>query len=128
MSNNDFIINQLQSDLSFLNTQLADNQEKLIRLKLAKRDIEANQEIYFANKRLVEEPQLTVDVWSGRHANVFLGIRSTIEDSYNKVGNEGIEGLLHGIEEKISYFEAENQQVMNSISSKRENISQLINS
>ncbi|CAH0345446.1 DUF5082 family protein [Bacillus sp. CECT 9360] len=127
MDDNDHVIGKLYNDISYLNNQLHQNTEKLVRLKHAHKNIEIKQEDFFHNKRFIDEPQLSSVVWDGRHANDFLEFRNYIEEAYVRIGNQDIENMLENIEDKISYYEGINQTLANSISSKRERIAQLRN-
>ncbi|MEC1158127.1 YwqH-like family protein [Cytobacillus horneckiae] len=124
MKDQDYLIDQLYSDISIISDQMHQNREKLARLKRSHQNITDKKEEFPSNKRLIDEPQLTSSVWAGKHSNKFLDIRNDIETAYFRIESHDIERLLENIEEKISYFEAVNQTLTNSISSKREIISQ----
>lgn len=77
------------------------------------------------NKRYINQPELTPSVWAGKHANEFNNIRKEIEDTYMRIGNSEIEGMLNNIETKITHYEGANKSLSGAISSKRYRISQL---
>jgi chromosome segregation ATPase len=125
MEDNSHLINQLYRDISGLNSQISNNNEKLVRLKSAHQEITSSQEEFMMNKKYVNQPELTSSTWMGKHANEFIQIRQEIEHSYSKVGNNDIEEMLNSIENKITYYEDANRSLSSTISSKRDRISQL---
>lgn len=77
------------------------------------------------NKRYIHQPNLNPSVWSGKHANEFDDIRGGMEDTYMRIGNIEVEGMLNNIEVKITHYEGVNKSLSSTISSKRYRISQL---
>ncbi len=80
-----------------------------------------------SNKKYINEPELTPTAWAGKHANKFNDIRKEIEENYLRIGNSEIEGMLNNIETQIAHYEGANQSLSSTISSKRDQISQLSN-
>ncbi|HEY4553245.1 MAG TPA: DUF5082 family protein [Bacillaceae bacterium] len=128
MADNTYIINQLYNEISSLNAQIHQNIEKLVRLKQALQNISMGQGEFFSKKPLIDQPVLSAASWAGRRAERFLDMRSDMEEAFNRIGNQDIERMLTNIEEKISYYEAQNRSLESSIASKRSAISQLRNS
>jgi chromosome segregation ATPase len=125
MEDKSHLINQLYRDISGLNNEISNNNEKLARLKSAHQEITSSQEEFMMNKKYVNQPEFTSSTWMGKHANEFIQIRQEIEHSYSKVGNNDIEEMLNSIENKITYYENANRSLSSTISSKRDRISQL---
>jgi Domain of unknown function (DUF5082) len=125
MDDNSILISQLYRDISFLNSEISKNNEILVRLRKAQQEISSGQEEFMLNKRFIHQPNLNQSVWTGTHANDFDDIRGEIEDTYIRIGNSEIEGMLNNIEVKIAHYEGLNNSLSSTISSKRNRISQL---
>lgn len=125
VDDNSILISQLYRDISFLNSEISKNNEILARLRKAQQEISSGQEEFMLNKRYIHQPNLNQSVWAGTHANDFDDIRGEIEDTYMRIGNIEIEGMLNNIEVKITHYEGVNKSLSSTISSKRYRISQL---
>jgi Domain of unknown function (DUF5082) len=125
VDDNSILISQLYRDISFLNSEISKNNEILVRLRKAQQEISSGQEEFMLNKRYIHQPNLNQSVWAGKHANEFDDIRGEIEDTYMRIGNIEIEGMLNNIEVKITHYEGVNKSLSSTISSKRYRISQL---
>lgn len=122
MQDNSHRINLIYDEISSINGQIRQNNEKVERLEHAYKNISIKQEDYFDNKRYIHKPQLTGSVWKGKHADKFMEKRDDIENVYMKVGNKDIQHMLDRIRDEIEHYNAINQNLNNSISSKRSRI------
>lgn len=127
MEDNSYQINLLYGEIASLNSQIRQNNEKIERLERAYRNIGDKQDQYFDNKRYIHKPQLTGNLWRGKHAERFLERRDDIEDIYMRVGNQNIQNMLDRIKEEIERYSNINRNLNNSISNKRSRIEQLRN-
>lgn len=110
-----------------MNSEISKNNEMLVRLRKAQQEISSGQEEFMLNKRFIHQPNLNQSVWAGTHANDFDHIRGEIEDTYMRIGNSEIEGMLNNIEVKITHYEGLNKSLSSTIASKRNRITQLSN-
>lgn len=115
----DFMISNLESGIANLHGDLNENNQKIMRLEKAISVIVEEQSVAMENRRLIQKPEITSELWNGKHAEVSIEIRSKIEAAYIGIFETDIEALLTEIENKINQLKTSNHSISSSISSKR---------
>lgn len=122
-----FAINMINGDISRLSAQIADNREKLQRLKTAHTSITNERKHLMLQKHFLEEPELTSESWAGKHAEKFESARKEITEAFKGIAQNRVDLMLDEIEKKISSLQSDINSASHSISAKRAEIQRLSN-
>ncbi|WLR41392.1 DUF5082 family protein [Bacillus carboniphilus] len=90
------------SYLSYLQSELSEKQQHLIRLKKTVTQLEQIQNEFRYNQKLIDAPDLSSQTWKGNLANQFLNIRDELVDSYNQLSQTDLNHAIDDIENKIA--------------------------
>ncbi|UAC48913.1 DUF5082 domain-containing protein [Bacillus aquiflavi] len=121
------MISALNQGIARLSASIRENEAKIKRLETVKASIETEQEEIIDNKKNIFQPEFSLNSWAGKHATEHSNVRDSLDTSNTNIANQQVEDRLDTIEEKITALRSENQSLMNSISSKRNAITQLKN-
>ncbi len=97
---------QLQTKLGTIRTQLGNAEDKIERLRTAKRSLSTEQEMLHNHKAKIKEPEMDGDVWRGNEASEHEDIRSEMQGSYSDAQDRA-EQMLSSIETEISNLQGE---------------------
>jgi paraquat-inducible protein B len=103
------------SYLSYLQSQLSEKKEQLIRLKNCVSKLDGLQTEFIQQQKLVKDPELTSTTWHGTLADKFENIREDLSFSYKDISQTQLNNVLTTIENKIESLQAEIQSLQNSI-------------
>lgn len=116
------LISSLYSEIAGLSAKISENNEKIARLQKAAGEISSEQAVAMENKKWVQQPELTAELWTGRHADIAVEIRETITKSYSYTFETMVERMLTDIEEKIRKLQSENDALVSSIAAKNQSL------
>lgn len=117
-----FQISQLTTEISNLNATIQANNEKINRLENADTKITGDQDELSMQKREVNRPEITTDLWHGKHANDFMDKRDSIKKEYNNIMNNGVTVLLDNISEAIRQLKNTNANLSSLIETNQSRI------
>ncbi|MEH6947111.1 DUF5082 family protein [Bacillus sp. JJ634] len=107
------------SYLSYLQSELREKQEQLIRLKNCVSELDGLQSEFIQNQKLIKDPELTSTTWKGTLANKFLEVREDISFSYKDISQTQLNTAITTIENKIESINAEIQSLQSSIAAEK---------
>ncbi|GAF14236.1 hypothetical protein JCM19046_3566 [Bacillus sp. JCM 19046] len=90
-------IHNLQTKLCTIRTQPGNAEDKIKRLKTAKRSLSTEQEMLHSHKAKIKEPEMDGDAWRGNEASAHENIRSEMHAPYSDVQDRA-EQMLSSIE------------------------------
>ncbi|MFD6440799.1 DUF5082 family protein [Peribacillus sp. NPDC060186] len=110
------------SYLSYLQSELREKQEQLIRLKNCASELDGLQSEFIQNQKLIKDPELTSTTWKGSLANKFMEVREVLSFSYENISQMQLNTAITTIENKIESINAEIQSLQRSIAAERSRI------
>ncbi|WP_185152116.1 YwqH-like family protein [Peribacillus simplex] len=110
------------SYLSYLQSELREKEEQLIRLKNCASELDGLQSEFIQNQKLIKDPELTPTTWKGSLANKFMEVREVLSFSYENISQVQLNTAITTIENKIESINAEIQSSQRSIAAERSRI------
>lgn len=120
------LISMLQSEIAGLSARISENIKKITRLQNAASEISSEQAVAMENKKWIQKPDFTDELWTGKHADMAMNLRELISQEYSYTFGYSVERILTDIEEKIRELEAENVILSASITAKRQRIQEIL--
>lgn len=117
-----FQISQLTSEISNLNATIQANNEKINRLENSNTKILGDQDDLSMQKGEVNRPEITSDLWHGKHADDFMNKRESIKKEYNNIMNNNVNVLLDNISEAIRQLKNTNADLSSLIETNQSRI------
>jgi predicted nucleic acid-binding Zn-ribbon protein len=113
---------KILSYLPYLQSQLSEKKEQLIRLKNCVTKLDDLQNEFIQNQKLVKDPELTSSTWQGTLANKFEEIREDLSFSFKDISQTQLNIALTTLENKIESINIEIQSLQNSIEAEKARI------
>jgi hypothetical protein len=110
------------SYLSYLQSELREKQEQLIRLKNCASELDGLQSEFIQNQKLIKDPELTSTTWKGSLANKFMEVREVLSFSYENISQMQLNTAITTIENEIESINAEIPSLQRSIAAERSRI------
>ena len=110
------------SYLSYLQSELREKQEQLIRLKNCVSELDGLQSEFIQNQKLIKDPELTLTTWKGSLANKFMEVREVLSFSYENISQMQLNTAIMTIENEIESINAEIPSLQRSIAAERSRI------
>lgn len=110
------------SYLSYLQSQLSEKKEQLIRLQNCVSKLDGLQSEFLQHQKLIKDPELTSTTWQGTLATKFEEIREDLSFSYKDISQTQLNNALTTIENKIEAIHAEIQSLQSSIAAEKARI------
>ncbi|MCM3169367.1 YwqH-like family protein [Peribacillus frigoritolerans] len=110
------------SYLSYLQSELREKQEQLIRLKNCVSELDGLQSEFIQNQKLIKDPELTSTTWKGSLANKFMEVREVLSFSYENISQMQLNTAIMTIENEIESINIEIPSLQRSIAAERSRI------
>ncbi|WP_338778780.1 DUF5082 family protein [Metabacillus sp. FJAT-52054] len=107
---------QLTGQVEQLYEQIRDYGDKVKRLQSASNNISEDQRDFIQNKKQLNQPELSTQIWNGKRADQFQEFREKMAGEYNELSSTDTNEILNEIESKIDYYQDQMNALQHSIS------------